>query len=201
MLPGIDFLKEVKLYGDIRLDGKKVSVIGGGNTAIDAARTAIRIGASSVTILYRRSEAQMPAYREEVEEAIREGVKIEELVSPLRFIAADDGKLSAIECMRRRLTNSIGREEETRLKFPSNFIYDTDVAIVAISQNADLPFIKKEDIGITHLNIYCRPRHADDYDRRRFAGGDIVRGPHEVITAIADGKHAASNRPLSGRQW
>ena len=202
VLPGIDFLKEVKLYGDIRLDGKKVSVIGGGNTAIDAARTAIRIGASSVTILYRRSEAQMPAYREEVEEAIREGIKIEELVSPLRFIAAYDGKLSAIECMRRTLTNFDRQGRRNTVEIPeSNFIFDTDVAIVAISQNADLPFIKKEDIGITPWGTFIV-----DPDTQMttidgvFAGGDIVRGPHEVITAIADGKHAASaiDRYLGG---
>ena len=203
VIPGIEFLKEVKLYGNVRFDGKKVAVIGGGNTAVDAARTAIRLGASSVTILYRRTEAQMPAYREEVEEAVREGVKVKELVSPLRFIASeDDGKLCAIECMRRTLTNFDRQGRRNTVEIPeSNFTFDVDVAIVAISQNADLPFIKKDDVSMTPWGTFIV-----DPDTQMttidgvFAGGDIVRGPHEVITAIADGKHAASaiDRYLGG---
>ncbi len=192
VIHGIDFLKNVNLGKEVKL-GKTVAVIGGGNTAIDSARTAIRLGAERVIVLYRRTRDSMPAYEEEVNDAIEEGVELVELVSPVRFIGGTNGKLEKIELMKNELGEfgSDGRRKAVRVE-DSNYTIDVDTVIPAVSQYSDLPFIPKSEIGLTPWGTFIV-----DSDTMMttmpgvFAGGDVARGPDTVIQAIADGKQAA----------
>lgn len=200
--PGIEFLKNVKLYHSVDLTGQTVAVIGGGNTAIDSARTAARLKAKKVMILYRRMREAMPANDLEIKEALEEGVELIELVSPVRFLPDDAGRVRQVECVRRRMSNfdNKGRRNTAHIE-GSNFLLDVDCVITAVSQYADLPFIKKSDIGTTPWGTFVI-----DPDTQMttmpgvFAGGDVTRGPDEVIRAIADGKRAAEyiDRYLGG---
>ena len=199
---GIHFLKDVNTNLKYRIDGKVV-VIGGGNTAIDSARTALRCGASEVVVLYRRTIDAMPAYEAEIHEAILEGVKIIELASPKRFIAGSDGTVEKIECVKMQLAefDSSGRRKSKPIE-KSDFMVDADMVIVAVSQYSDLPFIKKEEIGVTKWGTFVV--HDDTLMTTMkgvFAGGDVARGPDTVIQAIADGKRAAESidKYLGGR--
>jgi NADH-quinone oxidoreductase subunit F len=192
VIHGIDFLKSVNLGKDLKL-GKTVAIIGGGNTAIDSARTAIRLGAEKVIILYRRTRDAMPAYAQEVDDALNEGIELMELVSPVRFVGGRSGRVSKIECQKMMLGDfdRNGRRRAVPIE-GSNFHVEVDNVIPAVSQYSDLPFIRKSEIGITPLGTFV----IDDDTMMTtmngvFAGGDVVRGPDTVIQAIADGKHAA----------
>jgi NADH-quinone oxidoreductase subunit F len=198
VLPGISFLKEVKLYNNVDLTGHVVAVIGGGNTAIDSARTALRLGAKKVMVLYRRTRSVMPAYAVEIEEAIHEGVELHELVSPVRFLSDKRGHVAKIECVRRKISNfdNTGRRNTSPIE-GSNFLIDVDTVVTAAGQYGDLPFISKDDIGVTPWGTFVVN---DDTQMTSmpgvFAGGDVVRGPDEIIRAIADGKNAARSIDL-----
>ncbi len=193
VLPGINFLKDVKLYNNVDLNGHVVAVIGGGNTAVDSARTALRLGAAKVMLLYRRTRDMMPAYDVEIEEALHEGVELHELVSPLRFLSDKHGHVSKMECVRRYLGNfdNTGRRNTHHIE-GSNFFIDVNTVIVAVSQYADLPFVPKDDIGVTPWGNFVVDAETQMTKMAGvFAGGDVARGPDEVIRAIADGKNAA----------
>lgn len=195
ILPGIMFLKNVKLYNSIDLTGHVVAVIGGGNTAIDSARTALRLGAKRVMLLYRRTREIMPAYDVEIEEALHEGVELHELVSPVRFISNKHGHVAKIECVHRTLSNfdNEGRRNTRHIE-GSNFFIDVDTVITAVSQYADLPFVPKDDIGVTPWGTFIVDKETQMTKMPGvFAGGDVARGPDEVIRAIADGKNAAKS--------
>lgn len=191
VIHGLDFLRNVNLLSNVSV-GKTVAVIGGGNTAIDSARTARRLGAEKVTILYRRTRDTMPASVTEVQAALDEGIELVELVSPTRFIG-ERGKLKKIECVHMKLGDfdRSGRRKSVPVE-DSAFTIDVDTVIPAVSQYSDLPFIKKSEIGVTKWGTFV----IDDDTMMTtmegiFAGGDVVRGPDTVIQAIADGKHAA----------
>jgi NADH-quinone oxidoreductase subunit F len=192
VIHGINFLKDVNLKRDIKL-GHTVAVIGGGNTAIDSARTALRLGAKKVIVLYRRTIDAMPAYESEIHEAIIEGVEIMELVNPVRFIKGKDGSVEKIECIKMKLGefDRTGRRKSIPIN-GSNFMLEVDNVIPAVSQYADLPFIKKDEIGITSWGTFIIQEDTlmTTMDGV-FAGGDVARGPDTVISAIADGKKAA----------
>ena len=198
VLPGISFLKDVKLFKSVKLNDHKVAVIGGGNTAIDSARTALRLGAKRVTILYRRTREMMPAYDFEIEEALHEGIELIELVSPVRFISNRRGRVAFIECVRRQISNfdNTGRRNTKAIE-NSNFLIEVDTVITAAGQYGDLPFVSKEEIGVTPLGTFVVD---EDTQMTKlagvFAGGDVVRGPDEIIRAIADGKNAAQSIDL-----
>ncbi len=202
VIHGIDFLKAVNMHKDLAI-GPRVAVIGGGNTAIDSARTALRLGAQQVLVLYRRTREAMPAYEEEIDEAIEEGIELVELVAPVRFVANPAGRLAGVECVRMRLGDfdSSGRRKSVPVE-GSNFFVDVDTVIPAVSQYADLPFISREEIEMTPWGTFVVQ---DDTQMTAmegvFAGGDIARGPDEVIRAIADGKRAAVSidRYLGGK--
>ena len=188
---GLDFLKDVNLGKLTEISGK-VAVIGGGNTAIDAARTAQRLGADEVHILYRRAQGDMPADCREIEDAIEEGVKIHQLVSPVGF--KGEGKIEFVECRQMNLCgfDSSGRKVPKECD-ESNLEIEVDMVIPAVSQYSDLPFVSKEEVEITRWGTFV----VDKYTKMTsmegvFAGGDVVRGSDAVITAIADGKKAAS---------
>ena len=194
VIHGINFLKDINLGKDIKLHGT-VAIIGGGNTAIDSARSAIRIGADRVIVVYRRNHDAMPAFIEEIEEALEEGIEIMDLTVPLKFIGNKDNKVTGIECVKMKLSefDSSGRRKSVEIK-DSNFILDVDYVIPAISQYADWPFINKEEIGVTKWGTFIvDPDTQMTTMKGIFAGGDVARGPDTVISAIADGKRAASS--------
>ena len=153
---GLDFLRDVNLKRNIRI-GDKVAVIGGGNTAIDAARSVLRLGAGKVTILYRRTIDDMPADPREIREAIEEGVEIIELVAPVRIIGKD--RVEGIECQRMKLGefDSSGRRQPKVIK-GSEFVFETDMVIPAVSQTSDLPFINKDEVELTKWGTFVTDR-------------------------------------------
>ncbi|MDD4188997.1 MAG: NADH-ubiquinone oxidoreductase-F iron-sulfur binding region domain-containing protein [Eubacteriales bacterium] len=187
---GLDFLKEMNLKYDIKM-GKKVTVIGGGNTAIDAARSCLRLGAEEVAILYRRTIEDMPADVREVNEAIEEGVRIMPLVAPVRMIGKK--KVEGIECVRMELKefDSSGRRKPKPVK-DSEFTLETDMVIPAVSQYSDLPFLKKDEVEVTKWGTFVTNKDTMMTKMKGvFAGGDLTRGSDTAITAIADGKKTA----------
>lgn len=189
---GLDYLKDVNLKKDVKT-GKKVAVIGGGNTAIDAARTALRLGAEEVHILYRRTKEDMPADKREIQDAIEEGIMLHELVAPKAFIA-EDGCVSKVRCAEMKLEgfDRDGRRY-AREKKGSEFTMDVDMVIPAVSQYSDLPFVRKDEIAVTAQGTFIvNQDNLMTTEAGVFAGGDVIRGSDTVITAIADGKKAAA---------
>jgi NADH-quinone oxidoreductase subunit F len=189
---GLNFLKDVHLSPKTQV-GKKVIVIGGGNTAIDSARVALRLGAKDVTILYRREIEDMPADAREVKDALDEGIKIQTLVAPVRFIG--DDAVKQIECIKMELGefDSSGRRKPIPVA-GSEFIIECDMIIPAVSQYSDMPFISKDEVEMTKWGTFITNK--ETYMTKTpgvFAGGDVVRGSDLVITAIADGKNAAES--------
>jgi dihydroorotate dehydrogenase subfamily 1 len=184
------FLKDVKLGKRLSL-GDKVVVIGGGNAAIDASRSALRLGAKSVTIIYRRSRAEMPASDEEVEGALAEGVNIQFLAAPTKMIR-NNGRLK-LECIRMKLgrVDASGRRRPEPLK-GTEFNLDADSVIMAVGETPDIPpqfALKQTD----DKRIWVHPDTLATSREGVFAGGDAVSGPASIIEAIASGRKAASS--------
>ncbi|MBI4330402.1 MAG: FAD-dependent oxidoreductase [Chloroflexi bacterium] len=188
VIEGVDFLRELNLGKAIKV-GDRVGIIGGGNVAIDAARTALRLGAKDVSIIYRRTRAEMPASEEEVEEALAEGVKLQYLAAPLKISVNGNVRL---ECLKMGLgkRDASGRPRPEPIK-GSEFTLDLDTVIAAIGQTSDIPAafgLKLNKNGTIEVN-------SDTMETSRkgvFAGGDAVLGPASVIQAIAQGRDAAS---------
>lgn len=190
VMHAIDFLREVNMGKKVEL-GDRVAVIGGGNVAIDAARTLLRLRPGEVSILYRRSKEEMPANPWEVKQAEREGVKFHFLVAP-RKILGKDGRLVAIECVRMKL----GEPDESGRRRPipiegSDFTMEFDTMILAVGESSDLALLPK-GIEVTQRNtITVDPITLATSSAGIFAGGDAVSGPATVIEAIVAGKRAA----------
>lgn len=187
---GLDFLKDINLNKDISLDGT-VAVIGGGNTAIDSARVAVRKGAKEVHIIYRRTIEDMPADQREIEEAIEEGVIVNQLVDPTEIIGSN--KVKKIKCVKMKLSGfgSDGRRKPRPID-GSEFEMEVDYVIPAVSQYSDLPFVKEDEVEITKWGTFVVDNETLMTTMSGvFAGGDVARGSDVVITAIADGKKAA----------
>ncbi|HXI09456.1 MAG TPA: NADPH-dependent glutamate synthase [Thermodesulfobacteriota bacterium] len=176
--------------------GRKIVVIGGGNTAMDSARTALRLCPEEVSIVYRRSREELPARIEEIHHGEEEGIKFQLLTNPKRFIGDKEGRLKAIECVRMELgePDESGRRRPVEIK-GSEFCIDADVAIVAIGNGANpliphtTPDIKVNKWG----NITVNPDTGRTSKKGVFSGGDIVRGGATVILAMGDGKKAAAS--------
>ena len=189
----VEFLREVNLGSQAKL-GNRVAVIGGGNTAIDAARTAIRLGACDVTILYRREKKDMPAWANEIEAAEAEGVKIQCLVNPVKF-TGKAGKLTGVVCQRMRLGefDRSGRRKAVPIE-GDQFTMAFDCVIPAISQSGDTSFLSGDaGVQVTNNGAFkiegrAKTRTAAD---GVFAAGDAVLGPATVVEAIAMGHQAA----------
>ncbi len=194
VIPGVTFLDQV--HKNPKLDiGDTVAIIGGGNTAIDSARSARRLGACKVIILYRRMRDAMPAYKVEIDEALEEDIELMELVEPLRFVAGKNGRLEKIECRRMELGSfdNSGRRRSVPIE-GSNFFVQADTVVPAISQYADLPFVSSDEIGLTSWGTFVVDKDTLMTTMEGvFAGGDVARGPDEVIRAISDGKQAAQS--------
>ncbi len=193
--PSIEFLKAYNLQ-DHQLAKGKVGVIGGGNSAIDAARMALRLkDVNEVTILYRRTRDEMPAFAEEIEAADQEGIRVETLVTPVRIVSGS-GRLAGLECVRNELgdADESGRRRPVPIKGTEHVI-DLDTLIVAIGEDSGIDAItpaKSSRLEITPWNT-VRVNAATMQTNRPgvFAAGDVVRGPNTVVEAIADGKRAA----------
>lgn len=197
---GVEFLRDFNnnedkwIKGEKSL-GKKVAVIGGGNSAIDAARVALRLGAE-VTILYRRLRADMPAAEEEIKAAEDEGIKIEYLVAPLKIEGAK-GKVQSITCQRMQLGDfdSSGRRRPVPVD-GAEFTLNVDAVVAAIGQVPDMSFIdKKIGVEINKWDCYTVDKgyKSRTTNPRYFAGGDAETGPDTVIAAIAAGHQAADD--------
>ncbi|MGZ3495095.1 MAG: FAD-dependent oxidoreductase, partial [Thermodesulfobacteriota bacterium] len=181
----VDFLRKVALGESVKI-GEKVVVVGGGNAAIDAARTAFRLGAKEVTIAYRRTRAEMPAQEEEIEEAEHEGIKIEYLTAPSRWII-ENGQIKGMECIRMELGNLDESGRPRPVPVPgSEFIIKADTIIPAISQSSDLSFLSQKDgIKTTRWGgIEADPLTLETSVKGIFAGGDAVTGPQTYIDAM-----------------
>jgi NADPH-dependent glutamate synthase beta subunit-like oxidoreductase len=185
-MSGVDFLRKVSLGKEVPT-GKKMVIIGGGNTAIDAARTALRLGAKP-SILYRRTREEMPAFPAEVLEADEEGIDISFLVSPVRLVMENGQK--KLECVKNRLgpPDEDGRRRPVEVK-GSNYFLEVDQVLTAIGEDADLAALPKK-IGIQD-NIILTDERGATKQEGIFAGGDIIHQPHTVVHAIGSGKRAA----------
>ncbi len=188
----LEYLRSVNLGHDEPI-GRRVCVVGGGNSAIDAARAALRDkGCRQVSIFYRRTKAEMPALAEEVDAAIEEGVDIQFLVAPVKVLT-ENGRAKAIECVRMKLgeKDASGRRRPIPIE-GSNFVHDLDTLILAISERPDTSYIGEGDIiRLDRENIIIDPETSMTTREGVFAGGDAVTGPATVVEAIAAGKLAA----------
>lgn len=192
VISAVFFLRQVN-QGPKPEVGKKVAVIGGGNTAIDSARSALRLGADAVHIVYRRSQEEMPAAKEEIEEAVHEGVHISYLTSPVEVLGKD-GKVSGLKCAK----NELGEPDASGRRRPeavpgSEFTLDVNMVIAAIGQAPDSSLVA-EEVELTARRkriIVDGPYTLVTTQAGVFAGGDAVTGPATAVEAIAAGKRAA----------
>ncbi|MBS1116726.1 MAG: FAD-binding protein, partial [candidate division NC10 bacterium] len=194
ILPGIAFLEGVKRNGPPTFSGT-VAVVGGGNTAIDASRTALRCGAGKVAILYRRSESEMPADEVEVKDARDEGVAIQFLVAPKRAVV-EGGRLVGLECFRMELgePDASDRRRPVPVK-GSEFRFACDWVISAIGQEPDLDGLANATLGSIATtkwkSIQADPETFQTSVPGVFAGGDAMTGPQAAIDAIGGARKAA----------
>jgi NADPH-dependent glutamate synthase beta subunit-like oxidoreductase len=199
---GLDYLRQVNLGKPLRL-GKNVAVIGGGNVALDAARSARRLGSQNASIIYRRSLEEMPSRPEEIAQCQEEGIPIHTLAQPVRFIGKN-GRVKAIECIKMQLTEPDESGRRSPEPIPgSEFTMEVDAVITALGQESDWACLTPEcACTLTEwgtMNVDTLTLQSDDPDI--FAGGDAARGPQSVIEAIADGRQGAISidRYLSGQ--
>ena len=186
---GATFLREANLGKQIDI-GEKIAVIGGGNVAIDAARVSLRIGAKKVTIVYRRTRAEMPASAEEVEAALEEGIEILFLAAPVKINR--EGNQVKLTCTRMELgePDASGRRRPVPIK-GSEFTTEFNSVITAIGQTPDIPADFKLKLGRSNT-IQTNSETLATSSKGVWAGGDAVSGPASVIGAIAAGRQAAA---------
>ena len=201
VLQAIELLRRVAL-GDWEIPGERVVVIGGGNVAIDAARTCLRLGCDSVTMAYRRTDAEMPADIEEVHQAVEEGVQISFLTIPVEVVGKD-GHVTGLRCIRAEMIAQEGSNRRRPVPIEgSEFVMDADAVISAIGQKvdhdclssiSDLKWTRRNTLFVSRINLKTTSPGI-------FAAGDAVSGPATVIEAIGAGKRAADaiDRHLSG---
>jgi len=187
VISGLDLLRDINLGKKVRIGGR-VAVIGGGNTALDVARAVLRLGGNPL-ILYRRSRDEMPAFDEEVSEAVEEGIEIRYLTGPTEIIG-HKGRVTKVECIEMEL----GGEDETGRRSPvpiprSDFTVEADTVIVAIGEEPDLTFLP-EDIRVEHKMV-STDNGARTSREDVFAGGDMAHVHRTVAHAIGFGKRAA----------
>ncbi|MBW1767509.1 MAG: FAD-dependent oxidoreductase [Deltaproteobacteria bacterium] len=192
VIDGLTFLREINL-GNLPEPEGRLIIIGGGNTAVDCARVAKRLGYENVTIVYRRTREEMPASPWEVEDTIEEDIDIQYLTSPVKILG-ENGKVSGVECIRMEL----GEPDESGRRRPvpiegSEFMVQADVVVTALGQKPDLSCLPKEcgpDISNRGL-IMADPFTGSTNMPGIFSGGDVVSGPRTVVEAVAFGKEAA----------
>lgn len=192
LLYGLSFLRNVKLGQRVQV-GKRVAVIGGGNTALDASRTALRLGAEEVDVYYRRSREEMQVTEVEYNEAVEEGVQIHFLVSPTRIVR-DNGRVKGLECTRMQLGEMDESNRRRPLPVPgTEFFVEAETVIPAVGQAPDLSFLPADSkLERTKWEtLVVNPNNLATNVPGIFAGGDFVTGPTYVIQAIAAGRRGA----------
>jgi len=176
--------------------GKRTAVIGGGNVAMDSARTALRLGSEEVSIVYRRSELEMPARQEEIENAKEEGIRFRLLINPKRFLGDEEYWLKGMECYKMKL----GEPDESGRRRPitipgSEFMMNVDIAVVALGTSPN-PLItaSAKDLKFTEKGtIIADEKTGKTTKPGVWAGGDIVSGAATVISAMGAGQRAAKS--------
>ena len=203
IMHGIDVLTALNLGKDVEIGGR-VGIIGGGNSAVDAARSILRAGkAGNVTIFYRRTIAEMPAYKDEIKQALEEGIKIEFLTAPIKIIT-ENGKLKAVEFKGMKL----GERDESGRRSPvpiegSEHQVELDTLVISISERPDITFLTKENLEFSKWDtLPVDPEIFLTKMEGVFAGGDLVTGPNTVVNAAASGKIASRSidQYLSGKE-
>ena len=196
-LTRINLMKAYKEgYDTPILDVHSVAVVGGGNVAMDAARCAKRLGAEKVTIVYRRSEKEMPARLEEIHHAKEEGIEFRLLTNPVKILGDEKGFVTGMECVEMELgePDASGRRRPVEKK-GSNFVLDVDCAVIAIG-NSPNPLIRTTTKGLEANRKGCLVVDEDSLQTSRegiYAGGDTVTGAATVILAMGAGKQAAKS--------
>ena len=199
---GVEFLREVNLTGKAEV-GRKVAIVGGGNVAIDVARSAVRLGADEVSIIYRRTRDEMPAWEEEIQAAELEGAKITYLSAPQEVLTRD-GRVIGLRCIRMELTEPDSSGRKRPVPIPgSEYDIEIDQLIPAIGQRPDLAAVENVT-GLTFSRWGTAEVDAVTYATERegvFAGGDLQSGPWVAIGAVGAGKEAAESivRYIEGR--
>ncbi len=192
VVDALEFLKRLRLEKPVRVS-RRVGVIGGGNTAVDAARSAVRLkGCEEVTLIYRRTRKEMPAFEEEIAAAAQEGIRFQFLAAPKRLVV-QDGRLTAVECIRMQL----GEPDESGRRRPipidgSEFLIELDTLLVAVGEQPDLSLLGRRGLELSQQGgtLVCEENLATGIPGV-FAGGDVVSGPGTVVDAMAAGKLAA----------
>jgi NADH-quinone oxidoreductase subunit F len=202
VLKGVEFLRQVNLGQKVDI-GEKVAIIGGGNVAIDAARTIMRLGAKEVTIVYRRTREEMPANIDEIEEAEDEKIKILYLLSPIKIIV-EKGSVKGIECRRMKLGDydASGRARPVPIQ-GSEFVIEVDNVVSAIGYMPDPSWLPEDDKLVRNKDgtLAVDPLTMATSMPGVFAGGDLVTGPSTIVEAMGSGYRAAISieRYLKGR--
>jgi heterodisulfide reductase subunit A len=201
-LPGVvnclDYLRDANLNDHVET-GKRVAVVGGGNAAVDAARSALRHGAQHVMILYRRTRDEMPAIGAEIEAAKHEGVDIRFLVNPVEMHAGPSGHLAFVTCQKMRLGEPDEGGRRRPIPIEGEFVdFEVDQVILAISQLPDLDFlVKDKEFDLTKwATLKADPYTCETGKAGVFACGDAVTGPSTVVEAMASGRQAATGVDL-----
>lgn len=186
----LPFIEAIKT-GHAPQVGSAVAVAGGGNTAIDVAREAVRLGASDVTLVYRRTQAEMPAYPHEVEEAREEGVQFEWLTLPVRFLG--DARLRAVECRRMRLGEPDASGRRRPVEMPgTEFVLPVDTVVKAIGQRPRTAFLQSvEGLELEAGRPVFDPATGQTGNPKFFVAGDVTNGGATVVEAVREAKLAA----------
>ena len=193
VVDGVNFLKVVNAGGKIVVSDRAL-IVGGGDVAVDCARSCVRLGFKDVNIMYRRSRAEMPAIKAEIEEAEKEGVGITLLAVPTRVITEGALVLGA-DCVKMNLNapDADGRRRPNPIQ-DSNFVVETDLVILATGEQPDLSLLDNDSVELSTANglLVVDNDTLQTSVRGIFAGGDVVTGPNTVIDALADGRRAAA---------
>jgi len=194
VIPATTFLLDFNLNPETKLEGD-VAVVGGGSTALDAARSALRAGARSVHILYRRTRVEMPAQAEEVRAALAEGIELQELVAPVQILSSE-GKVKGVRCQRMALSEP---DEKGRRKpvpvLGTEFDIPIDIVLVAIGEAPDPSFLPEgTSVGVAPWGgLLINPQTLATGAPGVFAAGDVTYGPKSIIHAAAHGRLAAKS--------
>ena len=189
---GTDFLRRVKLDEPMDLAGKRVVVVGGGNVAMDAARTARRLGAAQVTVAYRRGRDQMPAHHVEADDAEREGVAFSLLVAPAEVLGNAEGAVSGLRCTKMRLGEPDASGRRSVEPIPgSETLIECDVIVAAIGMRPDTSAFGDRVAVAGNGRLVADPATGQTAVEHVFAAGDAVHGPTDITRAVGEGRKAA----------
>ena len=206
VVPGLKFLRATKLGATVNLTGKRVVVVGGGNVAMDAARTAVRLGTAETTVAYRRGREEMPAHKAEVDDAERDGVKFSFLVAPVEVVGDDAGKVTGLRCRRMALgaPDASGRRRPEPVK-GSEFVISCDTVIVAIGMAPDGAALGSALPVNANGTLVADKRTLQTAIPHIFAAGDATTGASDITRAVGQGRRAAhmidrwlNHEPLTG---